>query len=83
VSDTKTFRDPAASTSRKLYALYIMDLNSAVSLIYDSTSSYTNLAKINFLTKSITYQKAFPKIMNIRSAIFTSPTIYYTGSFDA
>jgi hypothetical protein len=57
VLDTKTFRDPAASTSRKLYALYIMYLNSAVSLIYDNdpSSSYTDLAQINFLTQSITY----------------------------
>jgi hypothetical protein len=48
VLDSKTFRDPAASTSRKLYALYIIDLNNAVSLIYDNTFSYTDLAKINF-----------------------------------
>ena len=48
VLDSKTFRDPAASTSRKLYALYIIDLNNAVSLIYDSTSSYTYLSNINF-----------------------------------
>jgi hypothetical protein len=55
VSDTKTFRDPASSSTRSLYALYIIDLNNAVSLIFDSTSRYTDLAKINFLTKSITY----------------------------
>ena len=48
VSDTKTFRDPAVSTSRKLCALYIIDLKSAVALIYDSFTSYTDLAKINF-----------------------------------
>jgi hypothetical protein len=47
VLDTKTLRDSAASTSRKLYALYIINLNNAVSLIYDSTSSYTDLAKVN------------------------------------
>ena len=51
VLDTKTFRDPTSSTTRSLYALYIIDLNNAVSLIYDSTSRYTDLAKINFLTK--------------------------------
>jgi hypothetical protein len=56
VLDTKTFRDPTSSTTRSLYALYIIDLKSAVSLIYDSTSSYTDLAQINFLTQSITYQ---------------------------
>jgi hypothetical protein len=39
VLETKTFRDPATSTTRSLYALYIIDLNNAVSLIYDSSSS--------------------------------------------
>jgi hypothetical protein len=80
VIDKKTFRDTKSPTTRRLYALYIIDLNNAVSLIYDSSSSYTDLAKINFKTKSISYQKAFPKIMNIKSAIFTSPTVYYSGS---
>jgi hypothetical protein len=48
VSVTETFRDTISPTSRSLYALYIIDLNNAVSLIYDSTSYYSNLAKINF-----------------------------------
>jgi hypothetical protein len=48
VLETKTFRYPATSTTLSLYALYIIDLNNAVSLIYDSTSRYTDLAKINF-----------------------------------
>jgi hypothetical protein len=48
VLDTKTFRDPTSSTTRSLYALYIIDLNNAVSLIYDSISRYTDLAKVNF-----------------------------------
>jgi hypothetical protein len=48
VLDTKTFRDTVSSTSRKLYALFIIDYNNAVSLIFDTTSSCTDLAKINF-----------------------------------
>jgi hypothetical protein len=55
VLETKTFRDTISPTPRRLYALYIIDLNNAISLLYDSTSRYTDLAKINFLTKSITY----------------------------
>jgi hypothetical protein len=57
VLDTKTFRDPTSLSTRRLFALYIIDLNNAVSLIYDSTSTsrYTDLAQINFLTQSITY----------------------------
>jgi hypothetical protein len=37
VLETKTFRDPTSSSTRRLLALYIMDLNSAVSLIYDNS----------------------------------------------
>jgi hypothetical protein len=55
VLDTKTFRDTILPTSRILYALYIIDLNNALSLIYDGISFYTDLAKINFVTKSISY----------------------------
>ncbi len=57
VIESKTYRDPASSTTRKLYALYIVDLNNLVSLIYDSdpSSLNTDLAKINFLTQSISY----------------------------
>jgi glutamyl-tRNA reductase len=48
VLNAKTFRDTISPTTRSLYALYIIDLNNAVSLIYDSTSSYTYLANIDF-----------------------------------
>jgi hypothetical protein len=48
VSNSQTFRDPTSSTTRILYALYIIDQNNAVSLIYDISSFYTDLAKINF-----------------------------------
>jgi hypothetical protein len=40
VKNSQTFRDPAPTGS--LYALYIIDLNNAVSLLYDG--SYTDLA---------------------------------------
>jgi hypothetical protein len=46
VSNSQTFRDPTSSTTRILYALYIIDQNNAVSLIYDGSN--TDLAKINF-----------------------------------
>jgi hypothetical protein len=48
VSESKTFRDPAISSGRELFALHIIDKNNAVSLIYDSTTLYTDLAKVNF-----------------------------------
>ena len=48
VTESKTFRDPTSSTSRRLYALYIVSQNNVVSLIYDTTSFYTELATVNF-----------------------------------
>ena len=45
VSSTETFRDPTANSSRKLFALYIIDVENAVSLIYDGSN--TDLAKIS------------------------------------
>jgi hypothetical protein len=47
VSDRKTLRDIISPTTRKIFAVHIIDLNNAVSLIYE-TSSFLNLAKINF-----------------------------------
>jgi hypothetical protein len=52
-SSTNTFRDNTPSTSRSIRALHIIDLNNAVSLIFESP--YTDLAKLNFLTKTVTY----------------------------
>ncbi len=48
VLDNRTFLDPSLSETWKLFALYIIDKNYAVSLIYDDP--YTELAKIDFLT---------------------------------
>ena len=55
VSETKTFRDPESSSTRRLHALYIIDQHNAVSLIWDTSTRYTDLASINFLAPSISY----------------------------
>jgi hypothetical protein len=47
VLDTKTFRDTVSPTGRQLFALYIIDINNAVSLILGN-GGLTYLAKINF-----------------------------------
>ena len=49
VSEAKTFRDPSASSTRLLRALYIIEKNKAVSLIYDTSGFLTDLATIDFL----------------------------------
>jgi hypothetical protein len=43
---SKTYRDPTANNFRILMALYIIDKDNAVSLIWDGTN--TDLAKIKF-----------------------------------
>jgi hypothetical protein len=50
---SKTFRDPTSNSGRVLRALYIIDLNNAVSLINYLGS--TDLASINFMTLEISY----------------------------
>jgi hypothetical protein len=45
-ASSKTYRDPASSSTRRLYALYIIDVDNAVSLIRDGSDTY--LATINF-----------------------------------
>jgi hypothetical protein len=48
VSDIKKFRDPTSSASRKAYALFIINQNNALSLIYDHSTFYSDLATIDF-----------------------------------
>lgn len=50
---SKTIRDPTSNSNRILKALYIIDLDNAVSLIY--CSGNTDLATINFMTLKISY----------------------------
>ena len=48
VGSTVTFRDPTLNSARSLYDLYIIDVDNAVSLIYDTGNTYTYLATIKF-----------------------------------
>ena len=48
VGSTVTFRDPTANSSRKLIALYIIDAENLVSLIYDGFTELTDLATMKF-----------------------------------
>ena len=46
---SKTFRDETqANANRRLYALYIIDKDNSVSLIWDSSTKLTELAKVKF-----------------------------------
>ena len=55
-----TFRDPTQNTARKLQDIFIIDMDNALSLIYDSSNQLTELGTINFQNPSISYQRAFP-----------------------
>jgi hypothetical protein len=48
VGSTVRFRDPTGNSNRRLYALYIIDVDNAMSLIYDSGTKLTDLATIKF-----------------------------------
>ena len=48
ISTSKTFRDPTSNSNLKLIALYIINLNNAVSIIYDPINLSTDIATINF-----------------------------------
>lgn len=52
---TFTYKDPTSDVNRELRALYITDLNTAKSLIYDTANFWTDIATINFSTLKITY----------------------------
>jgi hypothetical protein len=47
-ANSKTFRDPTPNSNRRLFALYTIDVDNAVSLIWDSSTFATDLATIKF-----------------------------------
>jgi hypothetical protein len=77
------YKDPTSSSSREIRALFIIGLNNAVSLIYDTTNKWTDLATIDFLTSTVTYQRTLPlmTVGGMTTGIFVSSTVYYVGSY--
>jgi hypothetical protein len=61
----------------------ITGLNSAISLIYDTSNKWTDLATIDFSALKITYQRTLPLMTEggMTSGIFLSSTVYYVGSY--
>ena len=47
-ASSKTYRDPALNSNRILSGLYIIDMDNAVSLIWDCSTKLTYLATIKF-----------------------------------
>jgi hypothetical protein len=80
---TQGYKDPTSSSSREIRALFIIGLNNAVSLIYDTTNKWTDLATIDFLTSTVTYQRTLPlmTVGGMTTGIFVSSTVYYVGSY--
>jgi hypothetical protein len=77
------YKDPTSSATREIRALFIIGLNSAVSLIYDTSNKMTDLAKIDFSALTITYQRTLPlmPVGGMTTGIFVSSTVYYVGSY--
>jgi hypothetical protein len=77
------YKDPATSASRQIRALFIIDLNNAVSLIYDTANKWTDLATIDFTALTVTYQRTLPLMGagGMTTGIFVSSTVYYVGSY--
>ena len=59
---SKTYRDPSFDTNRSIKGLYITGSLTALSLIFDSTNFYTDLASIDFSSLSISFTRSFPKM---------------------
>ncbi len=49
-SGSKTYRDPTGNSNRQIRALYIVSLNQARSLVYDTTNLWTDYATLDFST---------------------------------
>ena len=83
LAGTQGYKDPTSSSSREIRALFIIGLNNAVSLIYDTTNKWTDLATIDFLTSTVTYQRTLPlmTVGGMTTGIFLSSTVYYVGSY--
>jgi hypothetical protein len=83
LAGTQGYKDPTSSSSREIRALFIIGLNNAVSLIYDTTNKWTDLATIDFLTSTVTYQRTLPlmTVGGMTTGIFVSSTVYYVGSY--
>lgn len=83
-TQTSSYRDPIKSLTRGIRALFIVDINNARSLIYDSSTKVTDLAIINFSTKIISFKKTFPLMNSQRSlATFVSETEFYVGTYSS
>jgi hypothetical protein len=52
-ASSKTYRDPTENYNRSLYGLHIIDMDNAVSLIFDTSNLSTDLATIKFLAPSV------------------------------
>jgi hypothetical protein len=61
-ADSKTFRDTALPSNKRLRGLFIIDKDNLVALIWDDNSKKTDVATLNLATPSVTYKPSLPKI---------------------
>jgi hypothetical protein len=82
-SESKTFRDTALQTTKRLRGLFIVDKDNLVALIWDSSTRMTNVATFNLTTLSVTYKESLPIIYDMYTCVFVSASVYYTTSWNA
>jgi len=50
-------------------------------LIWDSSTGYTNVATLNLVTPSVSYNPSLPIIYIMFTGVFVSASVYYTASY--
>jgi hypothetical protein len=80
--DSKTYRHTSLMISKRLRGLYIVDKNNIVALIWDSGTKKTDLGTLNLANLSVTYKPTLPIINSMFTAVFVSPSVYFTSSQD-
>jgi hypothetical protein len=79
-SDTKTFRDAALTTTKRLRGFFIIDRDNLVSLVYDATTFKTDVATVSLSTVTVTYKASIHNILNMQTSMFISASVYFSPS---
>jgi hypothetical protein len=80
ISDSKTFRDSTLDINKSLRGLFVVDKNNLVALIWNYSNSKTDVATLNLVTPSVSYQPSLPN-NNMYTGVFVSASVYYTASW--
>ena len=80
-ADSKTFRHSTLGSNKRLRGLFVVDKNNLVALIWDCVTRYTDVATLDLITLSVSYQPSLPIINDMQTGVFVSASVYYTASY--